>query len=321
MTSVSNILVIGGTGFIGSNLCKYLLNQNDNDIIWCLDNNFTGSIKNIEDIINNPRFNYVYHDILQPIKLNCNINKIYHLACPASPPKYQADPIYTSKVCYIGTLNVLNFAMQKNARILLTSTSEVYGDPEHSPQVEEYRGNVNTIGIRSCYDEGKRIAETLMMDFHRKYNVDVRIVRIFNTYGINMDPTDGRVISNFINQCLKNKDITIYGDGSQTRSFCYVSDMVNGLHKMMNQNKTVGPVNLGNPNELTIKEVANIIHNIISTHYSGTTSKIIYKELPMDDPKKRKPDIQKANKYLDWKPNVKLEDGLIKTIDYFCGIN
>lgn len=321
MNISSNILVIGGSGFIGSNLCKYLLNKNDNDNILCLDNNFTGTIKNIEGLIENPRFHYIYHDILQPIELDCTIHQIYHLACPASPPKYQADPIYTSKVCYIGTLNVLNFAKKKNATVLLTSTSEVYGDPEHSPQVEEYRGNVNTIGIRSCYDEGKRIAETLMMDFHRKYNVDIRIVRIFNTYGINMDPTDGRVISNFINQCLKNKDITIYGDGSQTRSFCYVSDMLNGLYKMMNQNKTIGPINLGNPNELTIKEVANIIHSTICRHCGGTTSKIIYKELPMDDPKKRKPDIQKANKYLDWKPDVTLEDGLIKTIDYFSGIN
>ncbi len=321
MNISSNILVIGGSGFIGSNLCKYLLNKNDNDNILCLDNNFTGTIKNIEDLMVNPRFHYFYHDILQPIELDCDIHQIYHLACPASPPKYQADPIYTSKVCYIGTLNVLNFAKKENATVLLTSTSEVYGDPEHSPQVEEYCGNVNTIGIRSCYDEGKRIAETLMMDFHRKYNVDIRIVRIFNTYGINMDPTDGRVISNFINQCLKNKDITIYGDGSQTRSFCYITDMINGLYKMMNQNKTIGPINLGNPNELTIKEVANIIHSTICTHCGGTTSKIIYKELPMDDPKKRKPDIQKANKYLDWKPDVKLEDGLIKTIDYFSGIN
>ena len=321
MTTPLNILIIGGTGFIGSNLCKYLLNESVKNNIWCLDNNFSGSIKNIEDLMGNPRFQYIYHDILQPIELEGTIHKIYHLACPASPPKYQADPIYTSKVCYIGTLNVLNFAKKKNARVLLTSTSEVYGDPEHSPQVEEYRGNVNTIGIRSCYDEGKRIAETLMMDFHRKYNVDIRIVRIFNTYGINMDPTDGRVISNFINQCLKNKDITIYGDGSQTRSFCYVTDMVNGLYKMMNQNKTIGPINLGNPNELTIKEVANIIRSIIIKHYKKTTSQIIFKQLPLDDPRKRKPDIEKANKYLDWKPNVKFEDGLKKSIDYFSGIN
>ena len=309
------ILVTGGTGFIGSNLCKELLIEKGNKV-YCMDNNFSGNLKNIEDIIDNPDFQYIYHDVINPINLNIKFDQIYHLACPASPPKYQADPIYTSKVCYIGTLNILNYALKNNSRVLLTSTSEVYGDPEISPQIESYRGNVNTIGIRSCYDEGKRIAETLMMDYNRKFNVDIRIVRIFNTYGENMDPTDGRVISNFVNQCLKNKDITIYGDGSQTRSFCYIKDMVDGLIKMMNQNNTIGPVNLGNPHELTIKEVAHLIKAI-----TKSSSKIIFKDLPLDDPKKRKPDIEKAIKYLDWKPLVFLEDGLLKTINYFSSIN
>ena len=304
------ILITGGAGFIGSNLTKYLLKENH--IVYCIDNNFTGNLNNIKDCIDNKNFFYIYHDVINPIPyINDDIHQIYHLACPASPPKYQADPIYTSKVCYIGTLNVLELAKKKNARVLLTSTSEIYGEPQISPQIETYRGNVNTIGIRSCYDEGKRIAETLMMDFHRKYNIDIRIARIFNTYGPYMDKTDGRVISNFINQALKNIDITIYGDGSQTRSFCYITDQINGLVKLMNSNYCK-PVNIGNPNELTIKDVASKIIKL-----TNSKSKLIYLPLPKDDPTNRKPDITLAKRILEWNPNINLNEGLIKTIEYF----
>ena len=303
------ILITGGTGFIGSNLCIYLINKGHT--VLCLDNNFTGNLYNISSVKNHENFSYIYHDVLNPLTLDIDIDQIYHLACPASPPKYQADPIYTSKVCYIGTLNMLEFARKKNARILLTSTSEVYGEPLCSPQTEEYRGNVNTLGIRSCYDEGKRIAETLMMDFHRKYNVDTRIARIFNTYGPQMDKTDGRVISNFINQSLRHENITIYGDGSQTRSFCYITDQVNGLVKLMNSDCT-SPINIGNPNELTVKQVAEKIIEL-----SQSQSKLLYLSLPKDDPTNRKPDITKANMILNWYPHVKFEEGLLLTIDYF----
>ena len=303
------ILITGGTGFIGSNLCIYLINKGHT--VFCLDNNFTGNLYNISSIKNHENFSYIYHDILNPLILNTNIDQIYHLACPASPPKYQADSIYTSKVCYIGTLNILEFARKKNARILLTSTSEIYGEPLISPQIEEYRGNVNTIGIRSCYDEGKRIAETLMMDFHRKYNVETRIARIFNTYGPQMDKTDGRVISNFINQALNNKDITIYGDGSQTRSFCYISDQINGLVKLMNSDYIL-PINIGNPNELTVQQVALKIIKL-----TNSKSKLINLPLPKDDPTNRKPDITKASKILHWNPDIKFEEGLKLTIEFF----
>ena len=303
------ILITGGTGFIGSNLCIYLINKGHT--VLCLDNNFTGNLYNISSVKNHENFSYIYHDVLNPLTLDIDIDQIYHLACPASPPKYQADPIYTSKVCYIGTLNMLEFARKKNARILLTSTSEVYGEPLCSPQTEEYRGNVNTLGIRSCYDEGKRIAETLMMDFHRKYNVDTRIARIFNTYGPQMDKTDGRVISNFINQSLRHENITIYGDGSQTRSFCYITDQINGLVKLMNSDCT-SPINIGNPNELTVKQVAEKIIEL-----NQSQSKLLYLPLPKDDPTNRKPDITKANMILNWYPHVKFEEGLLLTIDYF----
>ena len=303
------ILITGGTGFIGSNLCIYLINKGHT--VLCLDNNFTGNLYNISSVKNHENFSYIYHDVLNPLTLDIDIDQIYHLACPASPPKYQADPIYTSKVCYIGTLNMLEFARKKNARILLTSTSEVYGEPLCSPQTEEYRGNVNTLGIRSCYDEGKRIAETLMMDFHRKYNVDTRIARIFNTYGPQMDKTDGRVISNFINQSLRHENITIYGDGSQTRSFCYITDQINGLVKLMNSDCT-SPINIGNPNELTVKQVAEKIIEL-----NQSQSKLLYLSLPKDDPTNRKPDITKANMILNWYPHVKFEEGLLLTIDYF----
>lgn len=303
------ILITGGTGFIGSNLCIYLINKGHN--VFCLDNNFTGNLYNISSIKNHKNFCYIYHDILNPLILDTNIDQIYHLACPASPPKYQADSIYTSKVCYIGTLNILEFARKKNARILLTSTSEIYGEPLISPQIEDYRGNVNTIGIRSCYDEGKRIAETLMMDFHRKYKVETRIARIFNTYGPKMDKTDGRVISNFINQALNNKDITIYGNGSQTRSFCYISDQINGLVKLMNSDYIL-PINIGNPNEITIQQVALKIIEL-----TDSKSKLINLPLPKDDPTNRKPDITKANEILNWNPDIKFEEGLKLTIEFF----
>ena len=302
------ILVTGGTGFIGNHLCRRLL-QEANYVI-CLDNNFTGSMSNIQDLLPNPNFEFIRHDITLPIYIE--VEQIYHLACPASPKAYQFNSIKTIKTNVLGTMNALGIAKRTNSRILLTSTSEIYGDPKISPQVEEYWGNVNTIGIRSCYDEGKRIAETLMMEYHRNHNVDIRIARIFNTYGPKMDKCDGRVVSNFINQCLENKDIEVYGDGSQTRSFCYVDDTVDGLIKLMNNTETIGPINIGNPYEMTIKQLADLLKGMIQTE-----SKIIYKELPSDDPMKRKPDITKANTILGWEPIVKLEDGLSRTIDYF----
>ena len=306
------ILVTGGTGFIGNHLCRKLLN--DGHYVICLDNNFTGSMSNIQDIINNPNFEFIRHDITQSILLE--VDQIYHLACPASPKAYQYNAIKTIKTNILGTLNALGIAKRVKARILITSTSEVYGDPKISPQVEEYWGNVNPIGIRSCYDEGKRVAETLMMEYYRNHKTEIRIARIFNTYGPKMDKNDGRVVSNFINQCLNNEDITIYGDGSQTRSFCYVDDTVEALIKLMNQEETVGPINIGNPYEMTIKELAIKCLEIIKTK-----SKIIYQELPSDDPMKRQPNIKKAKKYLDWEPQISLEDGLNKTIEYFKNKN
>lgn len=300
------ILITGGTGFIGNHLCRKLLSENN--YVICLDNNFTGNMKNIEDLLDNPNFEFIEHDIVNPIDLN--VNQIYHLACPASPKAYQFDPIKTLKTNFIGTLNVLEIAKKYNSTILLTSTSEVYGDPHINPQVEEYWGNVNPIGIRSCYDEGKRVAETLMMEYHRTQNVDIKISRLFNTYGPKMNKDDGRVVSNFINQMLENKDITIYGDGTQTRSFCYIDDTVDCLVKLMNS-KILGPINIGNPHEITIKELVNILFQLIETK-----SVITYKDLPLDDPHVRKPDITKANKYLNWKPIINLKDGLEHTINY-----
>ena len=306
------ILVTGGTGFIGNHLCRKLLNNGH--YVICLDNNFTGSMSNIQDMMNHPNFEFIRHDITQSILLE--VDQIYHLACPASPKAYQYNAIKTIKTNILGTLNALGIAKRVKARILITSTSEVYGDPKISPQVEEYWGNVNPIGIRSCYDEGKRVAETLMMEYYRNHKTEIRIARIFNTYGPKMDKNDGRVVSNFINQCLNNEDITIYGDGSQTRSFCYVDDTVEALIKLMNQQETIGPINIGNPYEMTIKELAIKCLEIIKTK-----SKIIYQELPSDDPMKRQPNIEKAKKYLDWKPQISLEDGLNKTIEYFKNIN
>ena len=301
------ILVTGGAGFIGSHLCKYLLDKGDEVI--CMDNFFTGSKKNILSLIDNKNFEVITHDIIQPIYLE--VDQIYNLACPASPVHYQYDPIKTLLTSTVGIYNMLGIAKRTKARILQASTSEVYGNPLEHPQKETYWGNVNSIGIRSCYDEGKRAAETFMMDYHRENKVDTRIVRIFNTYGPNMAKNDGRVVSNFIVQSLEDKPITVYGDGKQTRSFCYVNDLVEGMYKMMNR-KHIGPINLGNPNEKTILELAEKIIEL-----TGSKSKIVFKPLPKDDPVKRKPDISLAKKELGWEPKVNLDEGLKKTIEYF----
>lgn len=305
------ILVTGGTGFIGSHLCKKLVEKGN--YVICLDNNFTGSLKNIEELLNskNNNFEFIRHDITEPILLE--VDEIYHLACPASPKAYQYNSIKTIKTNIFGTINSLGIAKRTKSKILLTSTSEIYGDPQISPQTEDYWGNVNPVGIRSCYDEGKRVAETLMIEYNRVHNVEVRIARIFNTYGPNMNKDDGRVVSNFINQILENKDITIYGDGSQTRSFCYVDDMVDGLIKLMESEFYRGPINIGNPHEITIKELAEIILKIIPV----SKSIIKYNDLPSDDPTKRKPCIEKAKNLINWEPKICLEDGLTRTINYF----
>ena len=302
------ILVTGGAGFIGSHLCKRLLNENH--YVICLDNLFTGTLKNIEEFENNNNFEFVNHDIIKPYYRD-NIDEIYNLACPASPIHYQSNPIKTVKTCTIGVINMLGLAKKNNAKILQASTSEVYGDPEIHPQKEDYNGNVNTLGYRSCYDEGKRCAETLFMDYNREHNLNIRIVRIFNTYGPNMTKNDGRVVSNFILQALNGKDITVYGDGSQTRSFQFIDDLVNGLIKLMNSDFE-GPVNLGNPIELSMKDLATMVIRL-----SNSSSNIIYKELPKDDPKRRRPDINLAKSILDWSPIIDLETGLKKTINYF----
>lgn len=304
------VLIAGGAGFIGSNLCHKLINDNNIKII-CVDNLFTGKIDNIRNLINKNNFSFINHDIINPLKIEENIDEIYNLACPASPSKYQIDPIYTLKVNFIGTMNLLNLAREKNAKILLSSTSEIYGEPEISPQKEDYRGNVNTIGIRSCYDEGKRIAETLMMDYHNQYNVNIRIARIFNTYGPNMDKYDGRVVTNFIRQILNNEDITLYGDGNQTRSFCYIDDQIDGLMKLMNS-EYVYPINIGSPCEITVKQLSSILLELIG----GSKSKVVYEPLPSDDPTNRKPDITLAKQILDWEPKYELKDGLLKTIEF-----
>lgn len=305
---MKKILVTGGAGFIGSHLCKRLLQQGEKVI--CLDNLFTGTYDNIKSFLDNENFEFINTDIINPIDLD--VDEIYNLACPASPVHYQYDPIKTAKTSFLGALNVLELAKNVEARVLQASTSEIYGDPLIHPQKEDYRGNVNTIGPRACYDEGKRIAETLFFDYQRQYGVDIRVVRIFNTYGPNMLENDGRVVSNFIIQALKNVDITVYGDGSQTRSFCYVDDLVDGLIKMMEQDDFNGPVNLGNPVEMTINELAEMIIEKI-----GSKSKIVYKDLPADDPVKRRPAIQLAKKQLNWQPKVPLTEGLDKTIEYF----
>ncbi len=300
--------VTGGAGFIGSHLCKELLRQNFK--VLCIDNLYTGSKENIEDLLPNPNFEFIKHDIVEPIMFQAD--QIYNLACPASPVHYQSNPVQTMKCSVLGILNLLTLAKKTNAKILHASTSEVYGDPLEHPQKESYWGHVNPLGIRACYDEGKRAAECLCMDFYREYNVQVKIVRIFNTYGPKMAINDGRVISNFLIQALKNEPITIYGDGSQTRSFQYISDLVEGMTKMMNQDDFPGPINLGNPGEYAIKELAEKAIEIC-----GSKSKIIYKELPQDDPKKRRPDISLAREKLEWFPKIPLDEGLLKTRDYF----
>lgn len=306
---MKTILIAGGAGFIGSNLCEYLLFQNNR--IICLDNLYTGFLCNIEFMLNNKNFKFINHDITKEIIIEEDIDEIYHLACPASPEKYQKDSIYTLNINFNGTLNLLKLAKEKNSKFLLTSTSEIYGEPKISPQPETYRGNVNTIGIRSCYDEGKRIAETLVMDFNRKYNLDTRIARIFNTYGKKMNKNDGRVVTNFIKQMINNEDITIYGNGLQTRSFCYIEDQINGLTKLM-KSDYIYPVNIGNTREITILKLIDILYVLIPE----TKSKIINKSLPLDDPTNRCPDISLAISKLNWYPKVDIEVGLINTINY-----
>lgn len=306
---MKRILVTGGAGFIGSHLCEELIKRG-NDVI-CLDNFFTGSKDSIRHLLGNNHFELVRHDITKEYFIE--VDEIYNLACPASPPHYQYNPIKTAKTSVLGIINMLGLAKRCKARILQASTSEVYGDPNVHPQQETYWGNVNPIGIRSCYDEGKRMAETLMFDYHRQNNVDIRVIRIFNTYGPNMNKNDGRVVSNFIVQALQNKDITIYGDGSQTRSFCYVSDLINGMIKMMeNEIGFIGPVNLGNPVETSILDFAKFIIEL-----TGSKSKIVFLPLPSDDPTQRKPDISLAKEKLNWEPSVDVKDGLLKTIEYF----
>lgn len=310
----NKVLVTGGAGFIGSHLCKFLLEKGYGTI--CLDNFFTGKKRNIEELINDPDFKIIAHDITDTktpidVKIPEGVDKIYNLACPASPIHYQFDPIETILANTQGVINVLEFARLNGATVLQASTSEIYGDPFEHPQKESYFGNVNTLSPRACYDEGKRVAETLFMDYHRKFKTPIKIARIFNTYGPNMDKNDGRVVSNFIVQALENKPITIYGDGSQTRSFCYVDDNIQGLYKLMNSNQT-GPINIGNPREFTIKQLAEKVIQLTSSK-----SEIIYNSLPEDDPKQRQPNITLAKTYLDWEPKIGLEEGLKKTIDYF----
>ena len=307
MKSKKNILITGGAGFIGSHLCKALIDLGHNVI--CLDNLYTGSKKNISNLIDNPNFEFINHDIVKPYYRK-NIDEIYNLACPASPKHYQYNPIKTVKTCTIGVINMLGLARKNNAKILQASTSEVYGDPEIHPQTENYYGNVNTIGYRSCYDEGKRCAETLFMDYKREHDLNIRIVRIFNTYGPNMTKNDGRVVSNFILQALNNENITIYGDGTQTRSFSYVEDTVAGIISLMNSTE-YDVFNIGNPNEMTVGQLAEKIIKL-----TDSTSEIKYLELPNDDPKQRKPDITKAKTKLNWEPKVNLDEGLAKTITW-----
>jgi UDP-glucuronate decarboxylase len=309
---MKRILVTGGAGFIGSNLCDRLVKEG-HDVI-CADNFFTGSKKNIRHLLDYDNFELIRHDVVN--ELYVEVDQIYNLACPASPPHYQYNPIKTAKTSVFGALNMLGLAKRVNGRILQASTSEVYGDPEVHPQPESYRGNVNPIGIRSCYDEGKRMAETLFFDYNRQHNVDIKVIRIFNTYGPNMNPNDGRVVSNFIVQALKGDDITIYGDGKQTRSFCYADDLIEGMVRMMNsRDGFTGPVNLGNPGEFTMLELADMVIEL-----TGSKSKIVFKPLPADDPTQRKPIIDLAKKELDWEPKIPLREGLIKTIEYFKNV-
>jgi len=309
---MKKILVTGGAGFLGSHLCDRLVAQGHH--VLCVDNYFTGSKKNVEHLLSNPNFEIIRQDICIPLYVE--VDEIYNLACPASPYYYQLDPIQTMKTSVIGAFNMLGLAKRTGAKILQASTSECYGDPEVHPQPETYWGNVNPIGIRSCYDEGKRAAETLFMDYHRKHGVDTRIMRIFNTYGPRMNPNDGRVVSNFIVQALRGQDITMYGDGTQTRSFCYFEDNLDGMMALMNYDRTLPtPVNIGNPGEFSMLELAEKVIQM-----TGTSSKIVFQDLPQDDPKQRKPDIAKAKEFLNWEPTTNLDQGLQKTIDYFRAI-
>lgn len=302
------ILVTGGAGFLGSHLCERLLAQGHE--VMCLDNFFTGSKQNVLPLMANPYFEMIRHDVMVPIHLEAD--EVYNLACPASPVHYQKDPVETIKTCVHGSINMLGLARRTGARILQASTSEVYGDPKVQPQTEDYWGNVNPLGIRSCYDEGKRCAESLFFSYHRQYATDIRVIRIFNTYGPRMHPNDGRVVSNFIVQALQGQDVTIYGEGQQTRSFCYVDDLIAGMTAFMEQNATTGPVNLGNPGEFTMLQLAETVIRL-----AGSKSKLLFQPLPPDDPQQRRPDISKAKALLGWEPKVNLEDGLKETIAYF----
>ena len=308
---MKRILVTGGAGFLGSHLTERLLNDGHEVIV--ADNFFTGSKKNIEAFKQNPNFEFIRHDIMNPLYVE--VDEIYNLACPASPVHYQHNPVQTTKTSVYGALNMLGLAKRTGAKILQASTSEVYGDPEVHPQTEDYWGKVNPIGIRACYDEGKRVAETLFFDYKRMYDLNIKVVRIFNTYGTRMNANDGRVVSNFIVQALQDKDITLYGTGLQSRSFCYVDDLINGLVSMMATDKSVtGPINLGNPNEFTMQELASKVIKL-----TNSSSKIVYQPLPQDDPRQRQPDISKAKEILQWQPKIELEEGLLKTINYFKG--
>ena len=307
------ILVTGGAGFLGSNLCERLVKDPAN-YVYCLDNLQTGRTENIRELMDLPNFRFIRHDIVEPIELD--VDQIYNAACPASPPAYQADPVHTLKTSVLGMLNMLELGRKHNATVLQFSTSEVYGDAQVHPQPETYWGNVNPDGIRSCYDEGKRAAETLCFDYHRQYGVKIKVIRIFNTYGPKMDPNDGRVISNFVNQALRGEDLTVYGDGKQTRSFCYVDDLIEGIYRMMNSAEDItGPVNLGNPGEFTMLELAEEV-----LRQTKSVSKLVFKELPKDDPKQRRPDITKAKELLGWEPKVPLREGLANTIEYYRGL-
>lgn len=310
---MKRILVTGGAGFLGSHLCERLLNEG-NEVV-CVDNYFTGNKQHIIHLMQNPNFELIRHDVIQPIYLE--VDEIYNLACPASPIHYQYNPIKTVKTSVMGAINMLGLAKRINAKILQASTSEIYGDPNLHPQPEEYWGNVNPIGLRSCYDEGKRCAETLFFDYHRQNKVRIKVIRIFNTYGPNMHPQDGRVVSNFIMQALHNEDITIYGNGEQTRSFCYCDDLIEAMIRMMNTDDSVtGPINIGNPNEFTIRKLAEMVIEL-----TGSKSKIVYQPAVADDPIQRQPTINKAKEILHWEPTIQLRDGLRKTIDYFKKLN
>lgn len=308
---MKRILVTGGAGFVGSNLCKRLLEEGN--YVICMDNLYTGRISNIDELMNNPKFEFINHNIIETVEMD-NLDEIYNLACPASPPYYQKSPTFTTKTCILGSINMLDLATKNNAKIMQFSTSEVYGEPLVHPQEESYRGNVNPIGIRACYDEGKRCAESLFFDYHREFGTKIKVIRIFNTYGPKMNADDGRVVSNFIVQALKGEDITLYGDGQQTRSFCYVDDLVEGIVRMMNSDDSfIGPVNLGNPGEFTIRQLADIVLEMV-----GGKSKMVNMPLPSDDPTQRKPNIALAKEKLNgWEPKTTLREGLLPTIEYF----